>query len=44
MPMMGIYTALAQRYGYEDMGAAASLVTTVLSFFTISALLWAIRI
>jgi malonate transporter len=44
MPMMGIYTALAQRYGHEDMGAAASLVTTVLSFFTISALLWAIRI
>jgi len=43
MPMMGIYTALAQRYGQEDMGAAAALVTTILSFFSISFLLWAIR-
>jgi len=34
---------LAQRYGQEDMGAAAALVTTILSFFSISFLLWAIR-
>jgi predicted permease len=40
MPMMGIYTILAQAYGQEDIGAAAMLVTTVASLFTLSALLW----
>lgn len=39
MPMMGIYPVLAQRWGHEEHCAAASLATTVASFFTISALL-----
>jgi malonate transporter len=39
MPMMGIYVTLAQNYGQEDMSAAASLATTVLSFVTVSLLL-----
>jgi hypothetical protein len=40
VPMMGIYPIIAQRYGQEDVGAAAMLVTTVASFVTLSALLW----
>ena len=40
MPMMGIFPLLAQRHGHESFCAAALLVTTVASFFTISALLW----
>jgi len=40
MPMMGIYATLAQAYGQEDFCAAALLVTTVTSFFTLSGLLW----
>lgn len=43
MPMMGIYTILAQRFGHGAISAAALLVTTVLSFFSISALLWVLR-
>ena len=43
MPMMGIYPILAQAYGQEDFSAAALLVTTVLSFFTLSGLLWVLR-
>lgn len=43
MPMMGIYPILAQAYGQEDFSAAALLVTTVASFFTLSGLLWALR-
>ena len=39
MPMMSIYTILAQIYGREEISAAAMLVTTVFSFFTISGLL-----
>lgn len=40
VPMMGIYPIIAQRYGQEDIGAGAMLVTTVASFFTLSGLLW----
>jgi len=40
VPMMGIYPILAQAYGQEEVGAAAMMVTTVASFFTLSALLW----
>lgn len=40
MPMMGIYPTLAQAYGHEDLSAVALLVTTIASFFTLSALLW----
>jgi hypothetical protein len=43
MPMMGIYPTLAQAYGQEDFAAAATLAATVLSFFTISALLWVLQ-
>ena len=39
MPMMSIYTILAQIYGREEISAAAMLVTTIVSFFTISGLL-----
>ena len=40
MPMMGTYIVLAQLYGQEDTSAAALLVTTAVSFFSLSALLW----
>jgi malonate transporter and related proteins len=43
MPMMGTYIVLAQLYGKEDISAAALLVTTVASFFTLSALLWLLK-
>jgi malonate transporter len=39
-PMLSIYPILAQKYGFEDMCAAALLLATVLSFVTISAILW----
>jgi len=40
MPMLGIYPLLAQRHGQEGFCAAALLVTTIVSFFTISLMLW----
>ena len=43
MPMLGIYTVLSQKHGEQGFCAAALLVTTSASFFTISALLWALR-
>ena len=43
MPMMGIYTILAQRFGHGAISAAALLMSTVLSFFTLSGLLWLLR-
>lgn len=43
VPMMSIYPILAQSYGKEDLGAAALLVTTVASFFSLSGLIWLIR-
>lgn len=39
MPMLSIYPLLAQKHGHEDLSAAALLVTTVASFFSLSALL-----
>lgn len=39
-PMMGIFPILAQKHGREGLAASALLVTTVASFFSISALLW----
>ncbi len=44
MPMLGIYPILAARHGREEVSAAALLVTTVGSFFTLSALLWTLRV
>lgn len=40
MPMMSIYPILAQGYDKENLGAAALLVTTVMSFFSLSGLIW----
>lgn len=44
MPMMGIYPTLAQAYGQEDFTAAALLGATVVSFFTLSTLLWVLHL
>jgi malonate transporter and related proteins len=40
MPMLSIYPILAQKYGREGICAAALLLTTLLSFATISVVLW----
>lgn len=40
MPMMGIYPVLSLAYGLEARSAAALLLTTVSSFFSINLLLW----
>ena len=42
-PMLSIYPVLAQKHHLEGFCAAALLVTTLASFVTISALLWAMR-
>ena len=43
MPMMSIYPTLAQPYGQGGMSAAAVLVGTVLSFFSLSGLLYVVE-
>jgi len=43
MPMLGIYSILAQRHGFEGFTAAALLATTAASFFSLSAILWLMR-
>lgn len=43
MPMMSLYTLIGQRHGQEAFCAAAMLFTTVVSFFTISAILWGLH-
>ncbi len=43
MPMLGIYSLLAEKHGHQEVSAAALLVTTVVSFFTISTLIWLLR-
>ena len=43
-PMFGIYPILAQKHGHDGLAAAALLGTTVASFFTISALLWMLKL
>ena len=42
MPAMGVYTVLAAQYGEGPTAAVAMLVMTLLSFLTLSALLWAL--
>jgi malonate transporter and related proteins len=42
MPMLSIYPILAQKYHEEGFCAAALLVATLLSFVTVSAILWAV--
>ena len=41
--MMSIYPTLAQPYGQGGMSAAAVLVGTVLSFFSLSGLLYVVE-
>lgn len=43
MPMMGIYPVLAMQFKQEDQAAAALLVTTVMSFFTINVVMWGLH-
>ena len=43
VPTVGIYPILAQRHGQDTMAAAAQLGTTVASFFTLTALVWAVQ-
>ncbi len=43
LPMLGIFTILNQRHGHGAISAAALLVTTVVSFFTLSGLLWVVQ-
>jgi len=43
MPMMGIYTILAQRHGHEGVSSAAMLSATVASFLSLSALMLALH-
>lgn len=40
MPMLSIYPILAQRYHHEGFCAAALLVATLLSFLTVTTVLW----
>jgi predicted permease len=40
MPMLGIYSLLASRHGFEGFTAAALLVTTGASFLSLSVVLW----
>mgnify|MGYP000535330192 CR=1 FL=1 len=42
-PMFGIYPILAQKHGHDGPAAAAQMGTTVVSFFTLTLLLWALR-
>lgn len=43
MPMFSIYPLISQKYGYQGLCSAAMVVTTVISFFTITGLLWLIQ-
>lgn len=43
MPMLGIYSILAQRHGHEGFTAAALLATTAASFVSLSGILWLMR-
>jgi malonate transporter len=42
-PMLSIYPILGQRFGQEKLCAAALLCATVMSFFTLSLLIWMLR-
>ena len=41
VPMLGIYPVLAQKHGQDALAAAAQLVATLASFFTLPLLAWA---
>jgi malonate transporter and related proteins len=40
VPMMSIYALFGQRWGAESFAASAQVLTTALSFLTVSAILW----
>ncbi|MEY4710715.1 MAG: hypothetical protein RIS88_165 [Pseudomonadota bacterium] len=40
VPPMGIYPILVQKFGHDGLAASAQLASTVVSFFTLTALLW----
>jgi predicted permease len=44
MPMASIYPIVAQKYGQQDIAAAALVATTVGSFVTISVVIWLMRL
>lgn len=43
MPMASIYPLVAQKYGQQGVAAAALVATTVMSFLTISAVVWIMK-
>lgn len=43
VPMLSIYSILALKYGQAHVCSAAMLITTIVSFFTLSLLLWALK-
>lgn len=43
LPMFGIYPILTQKHGHDGLSAAALLVTTMASFFTLNFLLWQLQ-
>jgi malonate transporter len=43
VPMISIYPILGQRYGQEKLCAAALLCATVVSFFTLSLVIWMLK-
>jgi predicted permease len=43
MPMLGIYSLLASRHGFEGFSAAALLAATAASFVSLSTILWWMR-
>lgn len=42
VPMLSIYSIFAFKYGEEEVCSAALLITTLISFFTLSLLLWGV--
>ena len=44
MPMFGIYPILTQKHGHDGLSAAALLVTTMASFFSLNGLLWLLKV
>ncbi|NMG74700.1 AEC family transporter [Aromatoleum diolicum] len=43
MPMASIYPIIAQKFGHEQLAAAALMAATVTGFFSISAVIWLLR-
>lgn len=43
MPMFGIYPIMTRKHGHDGLSAAALLVTTIASFFSLNVLLWMLK-